>query len=72
MGRAERDAETARTVNISSELVPMHGVRHGFRDSGARAPGFITASITTITTGILLLLSQYHPSAFNNSPASEC
>lgn len=35
-----------------------------------RAPGFITASITTITSGILLLLSRYHPSAFNNSPAS--
>lgn len=30
-----------------------------------RAPGFIT-------TGILLLLRKYHPSAFNNSPASEC
>lgn len=35
-GRAERDAETARTVNISSELVLMHGASHGFRDSGAR------------------------------------
>lgn len=36
MGRAERDVGTARTVNISSELVLMHGARHGFRDSGAR------------------------------------
>ena len=25
-------AETARTVNISLELVLMHGARHGFRD----------------------------------------
>ena len=35
-GRAERDAETARTVNISSVLVLTHGASHGFRDSGAR------------------------------------
>lgn len=36
MGRAERDAGTARTVNISSRLVLLHGARHGFGDSGAR------------------------------------
>lgn len=32
----EEMSESARTVNISSELVLMHGARHGFRDSGAR------------------------------------
>lgn len=36
VGRAERDAETARTVNILLELALMHGERHGFRDSCAR------------------------------------
>lgn len=35
-GGLERDAKTARTVNISSELVLMYGARHGFRDSSAR------------------------------------
>lgn len=70
VGRAERDVQTARTVNISSGLC-MAGARHGFRGLW-RAPGFITARIATITTGILLSLSRYHQSPLNNSPVSEC
>lgn len=65
VGRAARDAEPARTVNISSQLVLMHGARHGFRDSGARLastqqPATTTSTITT-TTGICIITEPISP-----------